>query len=120
MWASDGNADPGLVVSDLPSVLAEIEAVLREPPEPGDAALARIEATLTDGYAHALELEAERWRLERRIGELARTVVPHVAADHAEELSELSDRLAGADADLRHLRTRLDELRRRADAARAA
>jgi hypothetical protein len=34
--------------------------------------LARMEDTLTEGYAKALALEAERWRLERRIGEVAR------------------------------------------------
>ena len=34
--------------------------------------LARMEDTLTEGYARALALEAERWRLERRIGEVAR------------------------------------------------
>ena len=34
--------------------------------------LDRIERTLTDGYAHALTLEGERLRLERRLTELAR------------------------------------------------
>ena len=33
--------------------------------------LARVEDTLTEGYARALAIEAERWRLERRIGEVA-------------------------------------------------
>ena len=32
-----------------------------------------LESTLTEGYAQALALEAERWRLERRLGEVART-----------------------------------------------
>jgi hypothetical protein len=30
--------------------------------------LARVEDTLTEGYARAPAIEAERWRLERRIG----------------------------------------------------
>ena len=47
--------------------------------------LARMEDTLTEGYAKALALEAERWRLERRIGEVAR----EGSTDVGEELRSL-------------------------------
>jgi len=55
-------------------------------------ALDTLEETLTDGYAQALALEAERGRLERRLGEVD------------EELSRLRGRLATLHARLRHLR----------------
>jgi hypothetical protein len=48
------------------SVQAQIEELLG-----ADApTLARLEETLTDGYAEALELETERLRIERRLGSL--------------------------------------------------
>jgi len=48
------------------SVQAQIEELLV-----ADApTLARLEETLTDGYAEALALETERLRLERRLGSL--------------------------------------------------
>ena len=58
--------------------------------------LARIEDTLTEGYAQALALEAERWRLERRIGEVAR----EGRTDVGEELRSLGTRLTRADGEL--------------------
>src|SRR6476469_402477 len=58
--------------------------------------LARLEETLTEGYAQALALEAERWRLERRLGELARAG----GTDVAEEGRSLGVRLTSADGEL--------------------
>ena len=55
--------------------------------------LAVVEDTLTEGYAKALALEAERLRLERRLGEVARTV----SGDHGDELRRLGTRLRSAD-----------------------
>ena len=53
-------------------VIDEIQELLTAPqPKEADAYLERLESTLTAGYAHALQLEGERWRIERRIGELA-------------------------------------------------
>ena len=54
--------------------LREDIAELLRMPEDGTGApsLDTIETTLTDGYAEALALEAERWRIERRLGEVAR------------------------------------------------
>ena len=112
--------DTAGVVADLTSVLAAIEAVLKEPASGGPVAVARVEQTLTDGYARALEIEAERWRLERKISEVARLLTAPDAADRARELSTLSQRLAGADAELVRLRKSLAALRQHAEAVRAA
>jgi hypothetical protein len=92
-----------------------IDKLLDAPP-PEDAAAAsatrRIEHTLTEGYARALALEAERLRLHRRLGEAA-AAVQH-DGDGMRELSNLAKRLAEADAELGRLRGRLDALRCRA------
>jgi len=78
--------------------------------------LARMEDTLTEGYAHALALEAERWRLERRLGEVAR----EGQTDAAEELRALGTRLTHADVELTKLRRLLGSLHERARTARHA
>jgi hypothetical protein len=78
--------------------------------------LARMEDTLTEGYAKALALEAERWRLERRIGEVAR----EGRTDIGEELRSLGTRLTHADGELANLRSLLGSLHERARIARVA
>jgi hypothetical protein len=101
--------------------LREKIADLLSLPENGAGApsIDTIETTLTDGYAAALALEAERWRIERRLGEVARD------ADDAEdvrELAHLSERLETADGELAGLRSLLSNLqgvRRRRRAALA-
>lgn len=82
--------------------------------------LARMEDTLTEGYAQALALEAERWRLERRLGQVAREVDPNDGAGIAEELSSLARRLTRADGELTQLRGLLGSLHERARSARVA
>jgi ABC-type phosphate transport system auxiliary subunit len=79
-----------------------------------------IESTLTDGYAAALALEAERWRIERRLGEVARDVDEVKAHSVTAELAQLSERLETADGELAGLRSLLHSLqvvRRRRRAA---
>jgi hypothetical protein len=76
--------------------------------------LARIEDTLTEGYAQALALEAERWRVERRIGEVAR----EGRTDIGEELRSLGTRLTRADGELTKLRSLLGSLHERAHTVR--
>jgi hypothetical protein len=78
--------------------------------------LARMEDTLTEGYAQALALEAERWRIERRMGEVAR----EGRTDIGEELRSLGTRLTRADGELTKLRGLLGSLRERARAVRHA
>ena len=80
--------------------------------------LDEIERTLTDGYAHALSLEAEKWRLEKRINEVAQSLERGDTAKKARELATLANRVEGSADDLTTLRTLLAELRRHADAVR--
>lgn len=99
------------------TIFAEIEAVLADR---GETRLDRLEHTLTSGYAAALALEAERWRIERRIAEAAALVRGRGDGDRAEEIALLARSLSSADADLERLRGMLSTLRARATAARAA
>lgn len=80
--------------------------------------LEEIERTLTDGYAQALSLEAEKWRLEKRIAEVAHELQWGDTAAKARELSVLAKRVEGSAGDLTRLRAVLAELRRHADAVR--
>jgi hypothetical protein len=97
-------------------------ADLLNQPENGAGAptLNEIESTLTTGYAAKLALEAERWRIERRLGILARDAGEVTAHSVAAELAELTDRLETADGELARLRSLLRKLqgvRRRRRAA---
>jgi hypothetical protein len=105
---------------DLSGLLDQIDAVLAQTSASANADVDRIERTLTDGYARALQLEGERWRLERRIGEVARLIGSGDVALRAAELSQLSQLLVTTDGDLGMLRTRLADLRQHAEAVRAA
>jgi hypothetical protein len=104
-------------------MLQQIEELLIAPTSGASApTLARMEDTLTEGYAQALALEAERWRIERRLGEVVRTVTgpdPDVAS-LSEELSELATRLTTTDGELTSLRTLLGSLHERARSVRRA
>ncbi|HET8606268.1 MAG TPA: hypothetical protein VFL66_04485 [Gaiellaceae bacterium] len=106
--------------NELSALLDEIEAMLEEPPRGGVDAVARVEQTLTDGYARALALEGERWRIEQRLAEVARLVADGGATGVREELAALSAGLERADTSLGRLRNLLASLRRHADAVRAA
>lgn len=97
--------DRSILIDDIRTLLAL---------KPGDAALARLEETLTAGYAHALALEAEQWRLERRLAQAAR------AADDTEEMARVGQLLAAVEGELGHLRGLLGSLRDRARELRAA
>ena len=94
-------------------------------PEDGAGApsLDAIESTLTDGYAEALVLEAERSRIERRLGQVARDAGEVSAHSVAAELAQLSERLDAADEEIARLRSLLRSLqgvRRRRRAATPA
>jgi chromosome segregation ATPase len=100
---------------DYGVLCAEIETLL-DPVAAKEQSLERLEDTLTEGYARALALEAERWRLERRIGELGAAVdAGHQSTD---EIATLASRLSHASNRLDGLRALLARLRRRADAVR--
>lgn len=93
------------------TMLQQIEELLRAE----EPTLARMEDTLTEGYAQALALEAERWRLERRIGEFARN-----GRTDLDELRRLGSRLTRADGELERLRTLLGSLHERTRTVRRA
>jgi hypothetical protein len=93
-------------------MVQQIEELLRN-----DApSLASVEHTLTEGYARALALEAERLRIEKRVVE----VVKNATADQAAELKQLGTRLTSADGEIEHLRSLLGTLADRARKLRAA
>jgi hypothetical protein len=94
------------------AMVNQLEDLLRD----SAPTLARVEDALTEGYAQALALEAERLRIERRLGEMARTAAP----DHADELRSLGARLRSADGEIATLRSLLGTLNDRARAIRAA
>jgi uncharacterized protein YicC (UPF0701 family) len=97
----------------------EIAELLRLPQSgAGAPSIDAIESTLTHGYAEALALEAERWRIERRLGEVARDAAEVEAHSVAAELAELSERLDTADGELARLRSLLRSLQARARAVR--
>lgn len=95
-----------------PPMVQQIEHLLAD----AEPTLADLEETLTQGYAEALALEAERLRIERRLGEIAR----NSAGDEVAELRLLGSRLTRADGELVRLRTMLSALRDRARVLRAA
>lgn len=97
----------------------EIADLLRMPEDgAGAPSLDAIESKLTDGYAEALALEAERTRIERRLGEVVRDVGDVSAHSVAAELAELSERLDAADGELAGLRSLLRNLQARRRLAR--
>ena len=98
----------------------EIRTLLEAPPVGEDApSIDAVEHTLTAGYARALALEAERWRLERRIAEVASKLAEASETQHS-ELANLGRRLSTADGDLARLRELLASLRLRAAEIRSA
>src|SRR5689334_14323110 len=95
-------------------LLDEIAALI----DASDRDLNRIERTLTDGYARALTLEAEKSRLEKRMREVTHDLARPDGGDLTGELTSLVRRLDGNADELSHLRGRLGDLRRHADALR--
>jgi hypothetical protein len=105
----------------IPALLEQIDELLAEPVRTEEpASLAYLERTLTAGYAYALALEAERWRLEQRMSELAGELHDGNQELKAKELALLSDRLSANGRLLTRLRNTLTDLRARAAAVRAA
>jgi hypothetical protein len=96
----------------------EIAELLRMPEDgAGAPSLDAIESTLTDGYAEALALEAERSRIERRLGEVAREAS---GEENLREFTRLAESLEAADQELERLRSLLRDLQARRRVARGA
>jgi len=91
-------------------LLEKITALLAEAEDGDDPA--RLERTLTDGYARALTLETERSRLQKEIGELTVTVGEGDAADRR-RLASLIRQVKRQEGDLGTLRALLRRLRSR-------
>jgi hypothetical protein len=104
---------------EITRLYEDIRALLDEPAdEEAPRYRARLEHTLTDGYARALALEAESQRLKRRVAVLAGDLNGKSPAPKAEELGEAARRLGDVDAELTKLRGVLGELRVRASDVR--
>ncbi len=88
-------------------LLTEITTLLDAPADRDDPD--RLERTLTDGYARALNLEAEKWRLQRHMGEIS----PVADRDLSKDLVALTKRLEAQDDGLIRLRSLLVRLRER-------
>lgn len=102
-------------------ILDEIRTLLDSAPDGEDApTLDAIEHTLTAGYARALALEAERWRLERRLGEVAASLADPANRARTDELTALSRRLTSANESITSLRALLTSLRDRRSEVRIA
>ena len=86
----------------------------------GAPPLAHLEDTLTAGYARALALEAERWRIERRIGEIVARLRHDRSEVRTDEIASLAAQLSDADGELSRLRGLLVTLRTRASDLRLA
>jgi ABC-type phosphate transport system auxiliary subunit len=105
----------------IPELLEQIDELLTEPRSAAEpVTLARLERTLTDGYAHALVLEAECWRLEQRLTELAGELHEGDRERKSQELAQISRRLSSNGTDLQGLRSTLTRLRDHATAIRRA
>jgi len=109
-------------MDDVSTLISRIDSLLETPNEAyGADVVADMEVTLTDGYAAALALEAEHWRLQSRIGAIAAELADGPEKACTEELASLAGRLAAAKEELESLRQTLVSLRHRiALAARAA
>ena len=103
--------------ADEYSVLCdEIRKLLQQPASAPDQSLERLEDTLTEGYARALALEAERLRIEREIGALGADVSRGERTGN--EIETLAASLSHASRRLEGLRSLLTSLRQRTYAVR--
>ncbi len=92
---------------DRGTVLDDIR-ILTAAPAP---LLAQVERTLADGYACALQIEAERRRLRQRLAERAAALDESPHSGHVGEVAGLAKGIARTDGELLELRAALHELR---------
>jgi hypothetical protein len=90
----------------LPAVLTEIRSLL-DMPRDATPSRARVEDTLTTGYAYALGLERQRLRLEKSLRILLRSET----GPDLREIETLTGRLADAEEELAGVRALLANLR---------
>jgi hypothetical protein len=100
--------NPAETVAEMSTLLEEIHALIEAPA----VERARVERTLTDGYAHALNLEVNGLRLQKRVDALTGDTHEE-SRESAKELRVLAKQLDGNAGELSTLRTVLAQLRRR-------
>jgi hypothetical protein len=106
---------------DHDALLHDIRCLMHDPLEgEPEVVRARVERTLTDGYAHALALEGERIQLEKELTAVATGLGQGETDGAVARLADLSKRLRSTDTNLAELRVLLASLRDRAGAVRAA
>jgi hypothetical protein len=101
-------------------VIDDIRDLLAAPRAASKTFLERLDATLTDGYAHALQLEGERWRIERRIAEVVAGLPAGADREHEPELVALAERLRRSNESIIGVRALLASLRERRSELRNA
>jgi hypothetical protein len=102
-------------------VIDDIRDLLTAPgPAVSKTFLERVDATLTDGYAHVLQLEGERWRVEQRIAEVVASLPAEADREHEPELVALAARLRTSNESIAGLRALLTSLRERRSELRKA
>jgi hypothetical protein len=97
-----------ITVLEFNNLLGEISGLI----DATDVDRSEVERTLTDGYAHALELETEQSRLQKRLHEMLQGLGRDATGEKARELSAVARRLDGNAMALSKLRSLLAELRR--------
>jgi hypothetical protein len=102
-------------------VTDDIRDLLAAPGRAGSRTfLERVDSTLTDGYAQALQLEGERGRIERRIADVVAGLPADADQDHEPELVDLAERLRSSNESIETLRALLTSLRERRSELRNA
>jgi hypothetical protein len=100
----------------MTTVNDDIRALLEGPPAPS---LDSLEDVLTTGYAHALDLEGQRLRIERTLREVVREAGPPTP-ERDRRIAGLTSDLDVADRDLKRLRALLATLRKHVQYGSAA
>ena len=101
---------------DRGAVLDDIRALTAAPAP----LLDQVERTLADGYACALQIEAERWRLRQLLEERAASLGESPGSEDVVEVTDLGQGIARTDCELAELRAALLKLRETARRIRAA
>lgn len=94
------------MTDSLPLLETEIRSLLDDPSARSRTSRDIVEQTLTDGYAHALALDGQRLRVERRLRDLVR-----FDAAPGSEVADVGRELAEIDTELSRLRALLSTLR---------
>src|SRR5207253_2950791 len=122
--AGGPSLDTGVAASlrPRPSMIENHIRMLLDAPAAGADAptLAHLEEMLTTGYARAMAIEGEQWRLQRRIVDVAVRLAEEYNELQARELRKLARELKDVEEDLAGIQALIRSLRARANEARDA